>query len=293
VEKYLLDRQLANWRESVIKQGRQYLRQWAKEEGISERSVEISVVYEELAGIRWQLEALRSDIDQADQRLEELRKREATGRHETREAISELQSRRQELDGMIDTSEALFDGAATRLVELKAVQARPDLDALTGDELERRALDAMDRQHSAFQRCRDLIALLSDWHTRFGRSEEFHGAALLRSNVVAATCLGLRSVKGAEAIEFDLCIVDEASKATATELLVPMVQARRWVLVGDPRQLPPFIEHALLAPALLAEHELSEADINRRCSTFSGRGSHPGAVPHSPCSTAWSARSAT
>jgi superfamily I DNA and/or RNA helicase len=106
-----------------------------------------------------------------------------------------------------------------------------------------------------------LVRLLVDWHSRFGRSDEFYGAALLRAQVVAATCLGLHSFKGADAVEFDLCIIDEASKATATEALVPMVQAKRWVLVGDQRQLPPFVEDALLRRDILQEHELSERDI--------------------------------
>jgi superfamily I DNA and/or RNA helicase len=41
--------------------------------------------------------------------------------------------------------------------------------------------------------------------------------------------------------KFDVCVIDEAGKARPTETLVPMVRARRWVLVGDSRQLPPFL----------------------------------------------------
>jgi hypothetical protein len=263
VAEYLLDRQLAKWREGVIKQGRQYLRQWAKEQGISERSVEISVLYEELARIRAQLESINDEVSEADKRLGELRERAAADRRETSEDISDLESRRQGLQTMASDSQALFDAAVTRLTDLRELQTPAGVGDITAEDFERRAADAMDRVHPAFQRCRDLIAILGDWHTRFGRADEFHGAVLLRSNVVAATCLGLRSVKGADAIEFDLCIVDEASKASATELLVPMVRARRWVLVGDPKQLPPFVEHTLLAPALLAQHELSEADVRQ------------------------------
>lgn len=40
--------------------------------------------------------------------------------------------------------------------------------------------------------------------------------------------------------EFDMLIVDEASKLTLQEFLVPALIARRWVLSGDPMQLPPF-----------------------------------------------------
>lgn len=39
---------------------------------------------------------------------------------------------------------------------------------------------------------------------------------------------------------FDVLIVDEASKTTLQEFLVPAQLARKWIVVGDVRQLPPF-----------------------------------------------------
>lgn len=41
---------------------------------------------------------------------------------------------------------------------------------------------------------------------------------------------------------FDVLIVDEASKTTLQEFLVPAQLAKRWIIVGDVRQLPPFTE---------------------------------------------------
>jgi AAA domain len=41
---------------------------------------------------------------------------------------------------------------------------------------------------------------------------------------------------------FDCLIVDEASKTTLQEFLVPALFARKWVLVGDVKQLSPYIE---------------------------------------------------
>ena len=79
---------------------------------------------------------------------------------------------------------------------------------------------------------------------RFGRDPTFLGALLERSSVVAATCIGLASVTGSGDIPYDLYIIDEASKATATEALVPMIRAKRWIFVGDSRQLPPFEDQA-------------------------------------------------
>lgn len=44
--------------------------------------------------------------------------------------------------------------------------------------------------------------------------------------------------------DFDVVIIDEVSKATPPELLIPLMKARKAILVGDHRQLPPmFKEH--------------------------------------------------
>jgi superfamily I DNA and/or RNA helicase len=62
-------------------------------------------------------------------------------------------------------------------------------------------------------------------------------------------------------LEYDLCIIDEVSKATPTEALIPMSRARRWVLVGDRRQLPPFLETALAEPETLARYRLTQESL--------------------------------
>jgi hypothetical protein len=92
------------------------------------------------------------------------------------------------------------------------------------------------------RRCRALLELQEDWMLRVGRSSDFHAAMLASAQVVAGTCIGLAGVRGMNQVNYDLCIIDEASKATATEILVPMSRSRKWILVGDPAQLPPFFE---------------------------------------------------
>lgn len=105
------------------------------------------------------------------------------------------------------------------------------------------------KDYAAFK---ELVETHADWETRLGRSGDFSGALIASSQVVAGTCIGIAGIRGLREIEFDLCIVDEASKATPTETLVPMTRARRWVLVGDSRQLPPFVDDQVNEVEILA-----------------------------------------
>ena len=65
------------------------------------------------------------------------------------------------------------------------------------------------------------------------------------SNLVCGTTIGILrhpAIKAGQCEPFDLMIIDEASKTTFTEFLVPALHAKRWVIVGDLRQLSPFVE---------------------------------------------------
>jgi hypothetical protein len=69
---------------------------------------------------------------------------------------------------------------------------------------------------------------------------------------------------------WDVLIVDEASKTLIQEFLVPALMAKRWVIVGDVQQLPPFNERADIEANLrsLADgkgREVFPADHQRAC----------------------------
>lgn len=59
---------------------------------------------------------------------------------------------------------------------------------------------------------------------------------------------------------FDCMILDEASKTTFSEFLVPAVLSKRWVIVGDVKQLAPYVEKNDLVPSLLECEPLSKRD---------------------------------
>ena len=121
--------------------------------------------------------------------------------------------------------------------------------------------EAFLEQNESTRRMHRLLTLAGEWYLRFGRSRDFFAALIADAEVIAGTCLGFAGVRGIQNVEFDLCIVDEASKATVTELLVPLSRSRKWILVGDRNQLPPFVDAALGDPALLNTHNLSRDDL--------------------------------
>ncbi len=64
--------------------------------------------------------------------------------------------------------------------------------------------------------------------------------------IIGATCVGLKSPKyGLSNIQFDLVIIDEAGKGLAGELLIPINHAKKVIIIGDHKQLPPVINPAL------------------------------------------------
>lgn len=89
------------------------------------------------------------------------------------------------------------------------------------------------------------IELQVSWLDLLGQLKQFEEPVLRSAAVIAGTCVGLGSIEALPGIKFDLCIIDEASKATPTEALVPMVRSERFLIVGDPKQLPPFDSGAL------------------------------------------------
>ncbi|PIC82609.1 AAA domain-containing protein [Sporosarcina sp. P1] len=62
------------------------------------------------------------------------------------------------------------------------------------------------------------------------------------ANVIGTTCVASASKKFMDEYPvFDVVIIDEVSKATPPELLLPMLKGKKVILVGDHHQLPPLV----------------------------------------------------
>lgn len=61
-----------------------------------------------------------------------------------------------------------------------------------------------------------------------------------RQNIVGVTCLGASHPLLCHR-KFDVCIVDEATQVLQCTVIRPLLSAEKFILVGDPEQLPPIV----------------------------------------------------
>ena len=261
VQELTIDRVADRWRSDVAKASEKFLASAAAEMGVKREDIALGIAVGRLRVESVELDRIVAQLDEREKILASLEQKLAeaqVGRvadvyPETSEEIDELREQVRELRDNKKTVGARRRKAAADLAatgELGAQLAEAGTTDLAEWEQGLLSSSPADRKFHG------LLRLAEEWQLRFGRSREFYAAMIADSSLVAGTCLGFARVPGMLAAEFDVCIVDEASKATPTELLVPLSRARRWILVGDPKQLPPFVEDLLDDPDLLKEYEL-------------------------------------
>jgi hypothetical protein len=106
----------------------------------------------------------------------------------------------------------------------------------------------IDLKKKAIQRKLDT----EDWYSEISdrsKNDVVNNSVMRSSNLVCGTIIGIlqypnfRDSRGDFiSPEFDYLIIDEASKTTFHEFLVPAIYAKKWVLVGDVKQLSPYTE---------------------------------------------------
>ncbi|MBU5317826.1 protein kinase [Clostridium bornimense] len=105
------------------------------------------------------------------------------------------------------------------------------------------------------------LLIQQDWMNRIQSDLEIEKYFVKNSNIVAGTCTGFLSNKTISDMVFDYLIVDEAAKATFPELLISIIRAKKIILVGDHKQLPPVLDENLIRKSR-NEFEESKLDVN-------------------------------
>ncbi len=266
VRDLLLENCVGDWLTEVRVRSEEFLEGWARDRHVNKQDVHIAMALSRLhvaldaeevvltatENARTELETARKEEDEL-QRDKNAAEKYRTARQRARELMGEVR----ELDVRLELASAEvrearkvvegFGDMGKELVAFGATDLREWEEAFLEDAPEGRQL-------------RRLISLSEDWHAQFGRTSDFHGVFAASANVVAVTCVGLAR-RLAEYLQFDLCIVDEASKATPPEALVPLSRSRKWIIVGDPKQLPPYQGELPYRPDLLGKYDLRVEDL--------------------------------
>ena len=92
-------------------------------------------------------------------------------------------------------------------------------------------------------------------YKNINENDRFIDPLILESaNLVAGTMVGILQhpdIKNNKSgAQFDVLIVDESSKVTFQEFIIPALHAKRWILVGDVKQLSPYAEDGYVAENL-------------------------------------------
>ncbi len=258
----VLDRKAQAWSEQVKARAEGFMTAWAADRGIEPSDIRTGMLAERLNLLLQREEALRREATSADEVVQAYETRAEDKLSSTGSADSaELDAVSMEAQQTAATLRAALERVGS---EVKQTRALLQDCGGYGAELATRRESQELADWSAMllgtsedqQRCRTLLELQEEWMLRVGRSSDFHAAMLASAQIVAGTCIGMAGVRGMENVVYDLCIVDEASKATSTEVLVPMSRGMRWILVGDPAQLPPFFEDASVTR--LDDHDEAE-----------------------------------
>lgn len=85
------------------------------------------------------------------------------------------------------------------------------------------------------------------------------------ANLVAGTMIGILQHPDIRAnkqgASFDVLIVDEASKVTFSDFIVPALHAKKWILVGDVKQLSPYVENDYVSENIASMLEQEQQKI--------------------------------
>jgi len=129
----------------------------------------------------------------------------------------------------------------------------------------------------ALEKLRRLIGLSMEFVSALRVARTSYQSHLVQTRrIVAGTCVGVsRSYYDLESNTFDWVFIDEAARASFSELAIPMRVGLRIVLVGDQLQLPPQIDPEVTRYVLAntdgySEDEVATSDFERALSTSHG-----------------------
>lgn len=252
----LLEQQVEQWRQKTILKSRLAFESWCADRGVKASDLESAGVLHQIADRKEAEIAYKATADKIQQRIFEAQGLEPSELLSAEE-VKELEDELQDIKDKQTQARRDYRELEKRVDKKLARNAGLDVEKASPEDLRKYANETF----APLGDDRAKVDLYVSWSLRLQRGQEYLEAIVNQTQVLGGTCIGIARHKEIRTLQFDLCIVDEASKATATETLVPLVRSKRWVMVGDQRQLPPFQEDALRDKALLEEFGLDENEL--------------------------------
>ncbi|NLX65154.1 MAG: AAA family ATPase [Clostridiaceae bacterium] len=82
-----------------------------------------------------------------------------------------------------------------------------------------------------------------------GRQDVLSEISLEHVQIIGATCIGVNTNRLFKDMEYDVAIIDEAGQIQLHDIIVPMSKAKKTILIGDHKQLPPVADDDFIKEA--------------------------------------------
>lgn len=174
--------------------------------------------------------------------------------------VSEINARRDaaklKLSGINDEIKSIKEQIVSKSQTLLELREKYEIEATNDDEIiehitklkeeNNRLLQSQQEFRKDWEKTLRTFKERLDDQEAYKYDQQYYQRIYINAcNVVGISCTdNMRNLTDNGYDDFDVVIIDEVSKATPPELLIPLMKARKAILVGDHRQLPPmFKEH--------------------------------------------------
>ncbi|WP_342599922.1 AAA domain-containing protein [Psychrobacillus sp. FSL H8-0483] len=218
------------------------------------------------------LHLLQTDVREKEDTLTNLKNIEVT----LTNYVNQLELKKNKVKGMVEQIEVYAKALQEKEKESKRVNSEGleqerQLKAL--DEILQRnpeeerertrsEITVLSEKNISLQREKDRLpitqSLQNEWFSLLQDAndhdlDEIRKLYVRHANVIGTTCVASARKEFMENYPtFDVVIIDEVSKATPPELLLPMLKGKKIILVGDHHQLPPLVGEDTLDETLKA-----------------------------------------
>jgi hypothetical protein len=191
-----------------------------------------------------ELQKKKEQYEQAKQRVEfngEKRVEEAIKLHEAEQKRTQIEAQRANLKMMLIEKEEELAPLQEIMLTEPELEHEQVLRKLGSTSFTRGSLQQEKQKLPLFQSIQGMwLSLLEDANDH--DLNEIRKLYVKHANVIGTTCVASARKDFIESYPvFDVVIIDEVSKATPPELLLPMLKGKKVILVGDHHQLPPLL----------------------------------------------------